>query len=59
MTRARDLSCLRCLGPIQALKSKYGQGYKVDLRLPEEAVLPGGPSAVLAFLQVRSRDPST
>ena len=24
---------LRCVGPIQALKSRYGQGYKVDLRL--------------------------
>ena len=24
---------LRCLGPIQSLKSKYGQGYKLDLRL--------------------------
>jgi len=23
---------LRCLGPVQSLKSKYGQGYKVDLR---------------------------
>lgn len=24
---------LRCLGPIQTLKSRYGQGYKLDLRL--------------------------
>ena len=24
---------MRCLGPIQSLKSRYGQGYKLDLRL--------------------------
>ena len=24
---------LRCVGPIQSLKSRYGQGYKVSLRL--------------------------
>merc|ERR1719152_375298 len=23
---------MRCLGPIQSLKSRYGQGYKLDLR---------------------------
>lgn len=27
---------LRCLGPIQSLKTKYGQGYKLDLRLDME-----------------------
>jgi len=39
---------LRCLGPIQTLKSTYGQGYKLDLRLePTQA----DPDAILAFLQ--------
>mmetsp|Transcript_12011 Transcript_12011/g.38478 ORF Transcript_12011/g.38478 Transcript_12011/m.38478 type:complete len:162 (+) Transcript_12011:2213-2698(+) len=29
---------LRCVGSLQALKSRYGQGYKLDLRLqPEQA----------------------
>merc|ERR1719152_816773 len=38
---------LRCLGPIQSLKSRYGQGYKLDLRL-DPATLPatlGAPPA--------------
>ena len=32
----------RCVGPIQTLKSRYGQGYKLDLRLAQAA---GAPSA--------------
>jgi len=39
---------LRCLGPIQSLKSRYGQGFKIDLRLAAGTVQPEG---VLAFLQ--------
>ena len=31
---------LRCLGPIQTLKSTYGQGYKLDLRLDLERSQP-------------------
>jgi len=29
---------MRCVGPIQALKSRYGQGYKVDLRMDQSAM---------------------
>ena len=29
---------MRCVGPIQALKSRYGQGYKVDLRIDQLAM---------------------
>jgi len=39
---------LRCLGPIQTLKSNYGQGYKLDLRLdPTRA----DADAILAMMQ--------
>jgi len=39
---------LRCLGPIQSLKSKYGNGYKLDLRLDLQK---SNAEDVLAFLQ--------
>ena len=41
---------LRCIGPIQSLKSTYGQGYKLDLRLAEAA----SASDVLSYVQARS-----
>jgi len=31
---------LRCVGPLQSLKSQYGQGYKIDLRLNLEQSQP-------------------
>ena len=41
---------LRCLGPIQSLKTRYGQGYKLDLRLdPAKA----DTNAILKFVKVR------
>ncbi|KAL1503435.1 hypothetical protein AB1Y20_011923 [Prymnesium parvum] len=39
---------LRCLGPIQTLKTLYGQGYKIDLRLDVER---SNAQEVLDFLQ--------
>jgi len=42
---------LCCVGPIQTLKSKYGQGYKLDVRLDPDR--PVSPEAVLALLQQR------
>ena len=30
---------LRCIGPIQTLKTRYGQGFKLDLRLAPDALL--------------------
>ena len=41
---------LRCLGPIQTLKSKYSQGYKLDLRLD---MAQANPDTVLAMLRGR------
>ena len=41
---------LRCLGPIQTLKSTYGQGYKLDLRLDSTHA---NPDAILQLLQAR------
>jgi hypothetical protein len=38
---------LRCLGPIQSLKSRYGTGYKLDLRYEPVA---GAASALTRFL---------
>ena len=38
----------RCLGPIQSLKSRYGQGYKVDLRLRQPAMDPAAVVEVVA-----------
>jgi len=40
---------LRCLGPIQTLKSTYGQGYKLDLRLDTMAE----PEAIAEMLRSR------
>jgi len=42
---------LRCLGPIQSLKSQYGQGYKLDLRL--DMANHADPQKILQMLQVR------
>jgi ABC-type multidrug transport system ATPase subunit len=42
---------LRCVGPIQTLKSKYGQGYKLDLRL--DPARPTSPDEVLDLLKQR------
>ena len=39
---------MRCLGPIQSLKSRYGQGYKLDLRL--EATSPASAEDVAALV---------
>ena len=41
---------LRCLGPIQSLKSKYGNGYRLDLRLdPHKA----DADAIMRFVKAR------
>ena len=42
---------LRCLGPIQSLKSQYGQGYKLDLRL--DMANHADPQKILQILQER------
>ena len=42
---------LRCLGPIQSLKSQYGQGYKLDLRL--DMANHADPQKILQMLQER------
>ena len=39
---------MRCLGPIQTLKSRYGQGYKLDVRL--DAAAPATPEDVTALV---------
>jgi len=41
---------LRCVGPIQALKSRYGQGYKLDLRVD---VTRADPAAIQKLLEAR------
>ena len=38
---------MRCLGAIQSLKTQYGQGFKLDVRLDAAAA----PAAVVRFLQ--------
>merc|ERR1719152_663276 len=40
---------MRCLGPIQALKTRYGQGYKLDLRL--DAAGPIDSTAIVRFVE--------
>ena len=42
---------LRCLGPIQTLKSKYGQGYKLDLRLQANKVSASDTDPLVAQLK--------
>jgi len=44
---------LRCVGPIQTLKSTYSQGYKLDLRFD---VTQADPNAILALLKSRIVD---
>ena len=40
---------MRCLGPIQSLKSRYGQGYKLDLRLDQTSTWMS-PESVVALV---------
>lgn len=39
---------MRCVGPVQALKSAYGEGYTLDLRVPDDAnqIQGSGPSSI-------------
>eukprot|EP00966_Prymnesium_polylepis_P305679 7063799-Prymnesium_polylepis.1 len=44
---------LRCLGPIQSLKSKYGSGYKLDLRLLTEVADEAAAQPLVSSLQAQ------
>ena len=40
---------MRCLGPIQSLKSRYGRGYKLDLRYDPSSAI--SPSEIIKFIE--------